>query len=305
MSELTTEPKLYSTVAPTGFAGARGGLVNFLVPNGGSTNVVNDYTWTLSRPGEIAREEVPYIRLKEYRILRSSLETSAKYYALGIIQQGAQETDPAIAYKGLFDYETETGFEYTFPYFSDINTEVQSTWTTLDILEKIQGATGAISPALQGAINTITNAGRTIFETQYPRVGVMDRPKLWEQSTPRSITIKFPLFNTLKEEDIQKNWELCYLLTYQNMFNKRDLITALPPVYYVVYAPGQYYSPGAYVSDLKIYNKGSIHKILFGNRPRNIPDAFEIEMTLTDMVMPSQNNQSVLQTEEPVKVNGG
>jgi len=313
---LTLEPKLFTTEAPKNYSGARGGLANFLKPKSGTgyIDVINDYAWTSTRLSYEARQEVPDIVLTEWRILRSSLESSALYYAEGTGQQitptgnstGSENpmaSDSYVAgYKGLLDFANSSNFSYRLPFFSDINTDINNSWTSLDILEKAKNAADFIVPGLGGIAETATAAIRLGYEAKYPRVGIMDRPKLWESSTPRSITIKFPLFNTLEEDDIQKNWELCYLLTYQNLFNKRDFITAIPPVFYTVYAPGQYFSIGAYVSDLKIYNRGHIHRIPFGNKVRNIPDAFEIEMTLTDMIMPSQNMHSVLYGETPVNV---
>jgi hypothetical protein len=310
---LTLNPKLWTYEPPAGFANGQGGLAEFLRPgqNGGYIDVVSNYKWTLSRLGAIERKEVPSINLREYRVLKSSLRNSAEYYAVGagtaigaVSPLAGNSNNPYLqymaGYKGLFDFENETGFSYRLPYFSDINTEVQSTWTTLDILEKIKGAADIFGAG--ALIETAGGVGRFALETQYPRVGIMDRPKIWEQSSPRSITIKFPLFNTEEEDDIQNNWELCYLLTHQNLFNKRDFVTGIPPVFYTVYAPGQYYSLAAYVSDLKIYNRGHIHRIPFQTKVRNIPDAFEVEMTLTDMVMPSQNMHAILQREQPVKV---
>lgn len=300
----------------------KGGLVDFLVPKGtGAVDVVNSYRWTLTEHNDDqkAREETPKVILKEYRMLQSALVNSARYYAVGASQQlpgngeqqstGNQEpritTEPGMqGYQGLFDYTNATGFEYTFPYFSEVSNEVDSTWTTLDILEKIKGATNYVSPKIGEVVDLATGAYMFGKEANYPRVGIMDRPKLWESSNFRSINIRFPLFNTYKFEDIKQNWDLCYLLMYQNMFNKRDFITAIPPVFYTAYIPGQFFSIAMYVSNLKIYNRGNIRNLAIDDtgKKRNIPDVFEIDMTLTDMVMPSQNMMKVLQNEDPVTV---
>lgn len=284
-----------------------GGLAKFLVPNGKPVvDVVQNYSWTSTRRDLKAREETPYIVLTEFRLLTSSLINSAKYFLTGAQQQvsnspAAEKT--MSGYKGLIDFNFPTGFSYVFPYFNDVANEVQSSWTTLDAVEKGMDALGVVKGAREGA-ELFLNAARTAYEANFPRVGVMDRPKLWEQSTPRSINIKFPLFNTREFKDIKNNWELCYLLLYQNMFNKRDFVTAIPPVFYTVYAPGQYYTIAAYVSDLKIYNRGNIRRLkIDSGEPRNIPDVFEIDMTLTDMVMPSQNMLSrIMNNEAPVRV---
>ena len=95
------------------------------------------------------------------------------------------------------------------------------------------------------------------------------------------------------------------------MFNKRDFITAVPPVFYTAYIPGQFFSIAMYVSDLKIYNRGNTRMYQVGvvnenssKRPlwRNIPDVYEIDMTLTDMIMPSQNMLAQILRESPVSV---
>jgi hypothetical protein len=311
---------LFKEETPAGFSttGGVGGLAKFLVPNGNSTvDVVNSYPWTLSEKAD--RSETPSIILTEFRLLQSALVNSARYFVTGAAQQvptGESEGGTGNAflenmrgYAGLFDFKNPTGFWYNFPYFSEVSNEVSSTWATLDILEKVKSAASTLG--IREAVETIGNVAMFGYESDYPRVGVMDRPKLWEQSTPRNITIKFPLFNTLKYEDIKRNWDLCYLLLYQNMYNKRDFITAIPPVFYTVYAPGQFFSIAMYVSDLKVYNRGNIRRLgttqlglggTGGSFYRNIPDVYEIEMTLTDMVMPSQNMLAQLRLTEPVTV---
>jgi len=301
-----TEPKGFNAIANS----SRGSLAYFLSPNGnGNLDIVKDYTWTLT-PKE-GRKEVPWVWLKEYRLLDSSFINSARYYATGAAQQVTGQSSGSSknqflqfmpAYEGLFDFDHETGFTYTIPYFNETLNEVRSSWTSLDITEKIKGAVGKFSPGAAEAIGAAADAIGFAYETNYPRVGIMDRPKLWESSDPRSINIRFPLYNTRQYTDVQKNWELCYLLMYQNMFNKRDFITALPPVFYSVNIPGQYFTIAAYVSELKVYNRGNIRRMKVGNYMRNVPDAFEIDMTLTDMVMPSQNMQSAILFENPITV---
>jgi hypothetical protein len=118
--------------------------------------------------------------------------------------------------------------------------------------------------------------------------------------------ISFPLFNThpAKEdnpnETIARNWELCYLLTYQNLYNKRNLFTGIPPVFYKVDVPGIYFTKAAYVSNITILNVGNIRNMFLpvGNSVAgttgnfmsvNVPDAYFVNMTLVDFFMPSRN----------------
>lgn len=297
---------LFNEELPKGYTNDnRGGLANFLTPKGtGAINVVNDFPWTLTK--KEGRTETPHVRLTEYRLLQSALWNSARYYLAGLIQQAPGGKNPFLprmqGYAGLFDYENPTKFEYWLPYFSDTANEVSSTWTSLDILEKIKQGIAKVSSTVSKGLDFVEAGVMLGYEANYPRVGIMDRPKLWESSNNRTINIKFPLYNTIDVGDIQKNWELCYLLLYQNMFNKKDFITAIPPVFYTVYIPGQFFSIAMYVSDLKIYNRGNIRMYQVNNRWRNIPDVYEIDMTLTDMVMPSQNMLAAVFQEDPVNV---
>lgn len=308
----TITSALFQSVPPSNFNALvdtdRGGLADFLIPGeqGGAVDVINKYRWTLTDPK--GRRETPKAILTEWRLLQSSLINSSRYYTAGLTQQVVSSKNPYLknmkGYTGLFDFENPSGFYYVFPYFSDTANEVTNSWTTLDILEKAKNAINIISPAAGKAVDLATGVGGLAYESNFPRVGIMDRPKLWESSGFRSINIKFPLFNTKDFSDIKRNWDLCYLLMYQNMFNKRDFITAIPPVFYTVYIPGQFFTIAAYVSDLKIYNRGNIRSLDIdgSGRNRNVPDVYEIDMTLTDMVMPSQNMLAAILTEEPVTV---
>lgn len=294
--------ELFTQQDPTGFS-SPGGLAKYLVPAGtGSVDVVFNYPWTLTPLA--GRTETPWAELTEFRILQSSFLNSARYYAQGLIQQtGATDSiylDRMNGYAGLCDFTNPTGFHYLFPYFSETSNEVESSWTGLDFLEKIKGAADAVGAG--GAVDLVSKVFKFKQELTYPRVGVADRPKLWESSTPRSININFPLFNTLENIDIKKNWDLCYLLLYQNMFNKRDFITSIPPVFYTVHIPGQFFSIAMYVSNLKIYNRGNIRGMNLDGKRINVPDVYEIDMTLTDMIMPSQNMLAELLQEKPVQV---
>jgi len=333
---------LFTSITPTG-TNTPAGLANFLAPlnnDSGGVDVVENYTWTLTPQSgpQKGRSETPYVKLKEYRFLSAALETASRYYVSGLAQQGqtgpfnftaqgraagsflnlisqylygpngnASTNNPNIPagspYAGLFNYEYPTGFEYKFPYFGEINSEVTNTWTALDsIFDKFQNAVGSLASQGSEAIETLKKALGTVYELNYPRVGIMDRPKLWESSGFRTINIRFPLFNTFNTNDIMKNWELCYLLVYQNMFNKRDFITAVPPGFYTVYIPGQYFTIAAYVSNIQIRNRGNMRLINIGGKERNVPDVYEVDMTLTDMIMPSQNMQTALLNESPIRV---
>jgi hypothetical protein len=137
----------------------------------------------------------------------------------------------------------------------------------------------------------------------------IDKPFIWSTTTPRTFNITFPLFNIITQPEntnwqanIIKNWELCHLLCYQNLYNKRNLFTGIPPVFYEIDIPGIHYSKAGYVNNLQILNVGNIRKYTLqlenGATEVNVPDAYMINMTITDFFIPSKNFMSSICSEE-------
>lgn len=130
---------------------------------------------------------------------------------------------------------------------------------------------------------------------------VIDKPLIWTTSQPRNFVISFPLFNTdflddnSGEKTITRNWELCYLLAYQNLYNKKNLYKGIPPVFYEIEVPGIHYTKAGYVNNLKILNIGNTRLLnlpIGSNGERrsvNVPDAYFVVMSLIDFFMPSKN----------------
>ena len=319
----------------------RGGAASKVWESTNTTfDVVHNYRWTLSNklnpntPDSL--DEVPYVKLREYRIDESTIKTQLSYYLTGAGQtvlniagdlidtgtgfvngfantsfdsSGIAKTDSNLLspYENLFP-RNPTGNDYVFPYFDDINFEVNTPqWASLDTLEAGANFATAAAGVLggEGAANIvgglIKGTGAAIgagLALAYPKIGIMDRPKLWQSHDYRTIQIKFPLFNTVNADDWYKNRNLCWILVNQNLFTKRDFITGIPPVYYEVAVPGQHYSYAACVTNITIYNRGNMRKFKEPDGSDAIvPDAYEINITLTDMVMPSRNLFQAIQSE--------
>jgi len=132
----------------------------------------------------------------------------------------------------------------------------------------------------------------------------IDKPHVWNNTVPYSYSITFPLFNIATHDEqnttkwnqtIVQNWELCHMLCYQNLYNKRNLFTGIPPVFYEITIPGVYYTKAGYVSELNILNAGNIRAMQLPigengtNKAVNVPDAYIVNMIVTDFFMPSKN----------------
>ena len=115
-----------------------------------------------------------------------------------------------------------------------------------------------------------------------------------------SITVKFQLYNTVDYTDIKKNWEFCYLFSYQNLPNRKGINLLDPPCLYKVTIPGYRQFPMCMVTSLKITNLGSVRLIDIvadtlateSNRGPNIkliPEAYDIEITFKHAFYSSRN----------------
>lgn len=236
-------------------------------------------------------------------------------------------------YEGIFDLIAPTGFKYRFPFFSQQQYSANNTWERKDILDtminfqkaglgffgRMWGGTaslaqaGGTARAVLGGAETVTNSMQAIpdimkqitllrLQIQNPGVGLSDPPQLFQGSAPREYQFSFYLFNTESEttktnnieQIILRNWEVCYMLTYQNSFNKRNFFTNSPPVFYEVYIPGVHYCKASVMKAINISNVGNVRNMQLpvdgGPRaPVNIPDAYKIDIAMQDVLMPSKN----------------
>ena len=106
----------------------------------------------------------------------------------------------------------------------------------------------------------------------------------------RSITIQFPLYNTIslpdtKEPAWRKNFEFLRSFMERNLFAKRNFITGFPPRFYDVLVKNQYYSVASSVTNVTVENLGNT-RVLDGHV---VPDAYQVSITLVEMAMPSVN----------------
>ena len=280
--------------------------------NGFVVDVVKEYPWTLSKNQELLNE-VPYAIFVEFAVDESTIQQQISYYGTAVATALEGNTNPLAPYEKLFP-RNSTGNVYSFPYFSDINFQVNTpSWQSLDTLEQGQKFAEGIGGFLFGDEGA-KNVGRIIegaavtagaaLAAAYPKVGIMDRPKLWSSHDFRTIEIKFPLFNTVGPNDWIKNRDLCWQLVNQNLFTKRDFVTGIPPVYYEILIPGQHYSYAASVTNLTIYNRGNMRTLLDNDGgPTIVPDVYEVNITLQDLVMPSQNLfQSIRQKQKDITI---
>lgn len=253
-------------------------------------------------------------------------------WALGMKEPSAAEKAAAAklleVYQDIFP-DNPTGNKYYFPYFSKTFLELDSpNWEQLDDLDSaMKNMTGGLASAgkaaegmgmssggtvakyannVQSVVSGLGSLGATYLKTQYPVVGIFDRPRIFSSHNERSITIEFPLYNTFNPDDWKQNRDLIYLMMTQFLYLKNSYITGFPPVFYRVLIPGEYFSFASCVTNFKVANLGNIRK-LYGF---NVPDAYQISLTLREMCMPSLNQFQAMTTGEAaqkvqVSIEGG
>lgn len=296
-----------------------GSLATSLAPSNGSiqsVDVVRDYPWTLSQRSKDQMSEVPFIRLKEYRCIDSSIKKQLGFYYQLSKDTGANSLPGTASdgrdvsvdvYTDIWPKDNPTGFTYIFPYFNTNGFDLQTEpWSNIgpigDAMKGLASGVAKIKNTKKAkemadkfgdSLDILAGATDASMNFGYPSVGITDRPKMFMAHSDRTITINFPLYNTIGSEDWRNNRDLIYLLMSQNLFNKRDLTTGVPPVFYDVYIPGQYYSYASAITNFKADYLGN-QRLLYNGFI--VPDAYDITITLTELVKPSKNQFEAIQT---------
>ena len=149
-------------------------------------------------------------------------------------------------------YLTEkTGFQYAFPHF-DSMPDITNTWGT--------GGSGGLESVINSGMDVVEEIAKTAFIAQ-PGVYIQ-KPKYYEfDDAGKSITINFPLFNTVDRgtlKSYQLNYELLWLLAFQNKPYKTSFARTAPPKIYSINVPGICAFPYSYISNMTVDFKGTV-----------------------------------------------
>ena len=213
---------------------------------------------------------------------------------------GLNELQGVLApYDGLY-FTENTGWTYNFPYFENTNNNIMNAFGDL---EGIGGATVA-------AVTDVVQNFSQLYNLSKPGTYI-EKTKMYKfEDGGDEITFEFPLINTGNAtfDDVIKNWQLLFLLVYQNRPSRisRDIIE--PSVLYEVLIPGVKYTPFAYVSKLNIdfigarrsmvlpipqlTSTGRVFSLLNSSNEgfeTIIPDAYKVTITLKSLLAETRN----------------
>jgi len=241
-------------------------------------------------------------------------------------------------YNGLYAVQPTT-WRYIFPFLTGSNmVSPENSWgDSAGELQKLAGGilgrdlvkTGpggagapgaggtAGSTAAGGSLNIVSLIKDMADLSRMPLAAtagatIQEKPKAFLGTNSDSVTISFYLFNTQNYQDIQKNWEFCYLFTYQNLPNRKGINLLDPPCLYRVLIPGYKQLPLCYVSALTVSNVGAVklinittgHDIVGDSHVSNpnikmVPEAYKVSMTLSSVLLNARNIFSY--SEDPSK----
>jgi len=293
-----SDPPILVSPTNTPLGGGQGKSIT--TPLGETVDVVNNFYWTYSKLNE-ARQEVPKIYLKELKLKANALVSQLKY-SYGVTKEGVsaalnalpEEAKNSIVsllggavstaedfvsskfpstvdnnpvynknpylnpYKNLYITDP-TGWEFIMPYFQDYNNMQNNSFST----DANNPFVGLLSKAAEG----MTDIASTVSMLREPtKISFVEKSKFYNYSDEgEEFNFMFPLINTgsVTFEDVIRNWELIFLLLYNNKPSRKNLSIIEPPVLYQVEIPGVKFLPFCYISRISVDFQGSRRELDF------------------------------------------
>lgn len=194
-------------------------------------------------------------------------------------------TDTLKSYIGIY-LTKKTGFNYVLPYFGNNAFSITSSWA-----QQAQNET-SIAKGFNTLMNVVDEAASTLNILQ-PGTFI-EKPKYFQYpSEGESITVTFPLLNTYNPSSntlpYQQNYELLWILAYQNKPYRTSFSRIIPPKIYTLTIPGIKYMPYCYISNMNIEFQGT-KRNLEVSLPTGqkiitpIPEAYNVTITFTGLL---------------------
>jgi hypothetical protein len=209
-------------------------------------------------------------------------------------------------------YSTQpSGFRYIFPYFSATHHQIANAFST-DKGETGSGMGSGLMNLTEDFAEGLANISKGLSMNIVAPGQYIEKSKFYGFSgREKTYSFNFPISNTMtignltEAETISRNWQLVFLLLYQNSPNRMSRDLVLPPAIYEAHIPGVWYSRYAYISTLNVEFLGTrrmmnvrVNSMLPGSdKPTPhpltiraiIPEVFNITIGLTELVGESQN----------------
>ena len=189
-------------------------------------------------------------------------------------------------------FTKETGFNYRLPMYGSPST--------------VTGEWSDASGSADNILKTVVEKGQQIVDNisnivNFAQPGVyIEKPKYFQGVQGREESVTFPLVNTVRRgthSPVQQNYELLWLLAFQNKAYKTSFARTPPPKIYSVNVPGQFSMPYAFISGMDVKFMGTTRKTtvfvpsgngegVIGSKPITtpIPEAYQVTLKFTSLI---------------------
>lgn len=192
--------------------------------------------------------------------------------------------------KGIY-FTKPTGFYYRLPQYENQlgvqNSSAEGSDGNSIVVDAVTSAQGFVEDI--ASVVNLTQPGTYI-----------EKPKYFNNPDTYTKTVTFPLANTIRRGNvspIQQNYELLWLLAFQNRPYKTSFTRTPPPKIYTVSVPGQYSMPYAYISNMSVEFVGTVRKtsvvVPSGNGEGTIgskvvqtpvPEAYQVSIEFSSLI---------------------
>jgi hypothetical protein len=258
-----------------------------LIPNSGFINIKDEFRWK----NYGSTDEVPAIIATELELEYGTWARNIKAlfdYGVGVVEGLRGDNSKVDPYIQMYA-STKTGFTYNFPWLlknSDNIRTISSNWgenKTMALLRGVvDGAAGSIGGDLAASMLGANGIG-------------FEQVQEYKETTPQSLTISFPLYNTGTIAEIFDHYSFVSLFTFQNLKTRTSLMTYIAPKLYTLDSGGVggIYWPVAYVSELKIDSIGTTRYLRdfagFTQEGILVPEAYKVTITFKELLPQSSN----------------
>jgi hypothetical protein len=199
------------------------------------------------------------------------------------------------SYDFLYSLE-KTDFEYKFPFFNINTINKRSNWNANFSGVDSTGATG-VADFIETSQEFIASHGTGLgkYNRLFENNQYIERGKYFNPSSSEPINFSFPLLNTGSLDSIKLNFDLVWLLCFQNLGIRSGVADVESPCIYEVTVPGWRYMLFAYMEDIKVEHLGSRRRVRIAHPASEIevdviiPEAYRINITIKSLLPDSAN----------------
>lgn len=237
--------------------------------------------WTTSQLSPKALNEVPYIEMRGYRQDWGAVIGNISAWYSRAVDAAVGVNNP---YEGLY-LGTHIS-TYKLPYLEDYHHAISQQWGD---------GTGGFGTKTEEVMNLAMN----FLKAALPGVGVV-KPKSYTGSSEASYSFTLNLINTYEvgvgHKNKKRNREFLESIIMDSLHRQNNALSIEPPLIFEVFIPGIRWSPASVITNVSVTNKGSLNMakdigMLSSEAPKKyiFPDAWEVTITLTELIKESKN----------------